>query len=364
MTARILPEAFVLIRVAAKERIDPMAGILHQTTVARDGMHNGFPDLQFWQGAYWVSYRKGAGHTSMDARAVLSLSHDRSRFTEIASLRVKGDVRDPKLFPIHADRMAMYFPSWIEGSGQVERDGKRYCKPVQQFISFSHNGHDWEPPRPILDPMLWMWRIRKHAGRYYGLIQNLGAAFAADRSPHQLDLAVSDDLLQWETIARVGDGLNESDLVWRPDGEAWIVARTVKGRYSVFASARPPYTDWKTLDMAPMVHAPVMLSRGGELFVAGRSLPASEEIADAPFQGASLSVWKVGRGTLTPVLRIPAFGDCAYAGLIEDPEGRVCIAYYSQHAYTLGVLPRRMPTPGMEHPGGEADIFFAELELP
>lgn len=340
-----------------------MASLLYQTTVVRDGMHNGFPDLQFWQGAYWTSYRKGAGHTSMDARAVISVSHDRSRFTEMATARVKGDVRDPKLLPVDEDCLAMYFPSWIDGSGCEERDGKRYCKPVQQFITFSDNGHDWQRPRPILDPCLWLWRIRKHAGRYYGLIQNLKDAYVGDKPPHQLDLAVSEDLLQWETIARIGDGLNESDIVWRPDGEAWIVSRTVKGSRSVFASAQPPYTEWRTVDMAPMVHAPVMLEHEGQLFVAGRSRPGSEGITDAPFQGSALSVWRVGRGTLEPVLRIPASGDCAYAGLIKDPEGRICISYYSQHAYTLGVIPRRQPTPDMENPGGESDIFFAEIEL-
>ncbi len=341
-----------------------MGNILHQTTVVRDGMHNGFPDLQFWQGAYWASYRKGAGHTSMDAHAVVAVSHDRSRFTELATARVKGDVRDPKLLPVNDDCMAMYFPSWIHGAGTVERDGKRSCKPVQQFISFSDNGHDWQVPRPILDPCLWLWRVRKHDGRYFGLIQNLSAAYEGDNPPHQLDLAVSDDLLTWETIARVGDGLNESDIYWLPDGEAWIVSRTVKGPYSVFASAKPPYTEWQTIDMKPMVHAPVMLEHAGALFVAGRSRPETEGITDAPFQGSSLSVWRVDRGSLEPVLRIPASGDCAYAGLIKDPDGHICICYYSQHAYTLGVIPRPLPTPNCERAGGPADIFFAEIEIP
>ncbi|MHB0934782.1 MAG: hypothetical protein ACYDCO_06420 [Armatimonadota bacterium] len=43
-----------------------MPKVLRQATVIRDGWHNAFTDLQFWQGCYWVSYRKGAAHTSMD----------------------------------------------------------------------------------------------------------------------------------------------------------------------------------------------------------------------------------------------------------------------------------------------------------
>lgn len=337
-----------------------MAMIVSQVTVVRDGMHNGFTDLQYWQGAYWVGYRKGAGHISMDAHAVVAVSHDRCRFTEIATARVKGDVRDPKLFPVNEDCMAMYFPSWTEGAGKIEEGGLQRLKPIQQYITFSGNGLDWEAPQPILEKNMWLWRVRKHGGKYYGLIQNLADSWSGSIPPHQLDLAVSDDLLTWTTLARVGDGLNESDIYWHEDGEAWIVSRTAKGEYSVFASAQAPYTAWETTDMSPLVHAPIILEHEGKLFVAGRSLSSSEGVTDAPFGNgrcSSLSIWQLTRKNLDPVLRIPAFGDCSYPGFIKDPEGRICLTYYSQHAYHLGVctypFPGHMPN----------DVYFAELEL-
>ncbi len=190
-----------------------MAGIVRQVTVVRDGMHNGFTDVQYWQGCYWVSYRKGAGHMSMDGEAVVSVSADRTRFREVAHLHVPGDNRDPKLLPIDEGRMAAYFPSWTHGAAARE---------LQGYITFSQNGFDWEVPRPILEANMWLWRIRPHEGRYYGLIENLTRMRPSGGLQHNLDLAVSDDLLSWETLCRIGTdelGLCESDIHWFDSGE-------------------------------------------------------------------------------------------------------------------------------------------------
>lgn len=328
-----------------------MASIQRQATVVRDGFHNGFTDLQFWQGCYWIGYRKGSAHASMDGVATISWSADRHRFREAARLHMPGDNRDPKLLPLDDTRLAAYFPSWTHGSSRHD---------LQQYIAFSNNGFDWTKPEPILDPRQWLWRVRRHDGRYYGLIQNLQGEWLPDRPPHQLDLAVSDDLIYWTTVTRIGEpfGLNESDLFWQPDGEAWLVARSaLKPGNSFFGASRPPYTDWEVAEMAPMVHAPVMLQHQGRLYVAGRCQAATAGNPVSPFPGNSLGLWRVERGRLQPVMHIPAIGDCSYPGLIVDPGGRVCLSYYSQHAYHLGIAtwPQDVGMPD--------DVYFAELEL-
>ena len=338
-----------------------MARILRQVTVVRDGNHNAFTDLQYWQGCYWVTYRKGAGHVSMDGGVTLSVSADRTRFREVAHAHTPGDNRDPKLLPVSEDRMAWYFPSWVRGYEAGD---------LQQYITFSGDGYVWEKPIPILLPGNWLWRVRRHDDRYYGLIQNLTGEWVHEGTPHQLDVAVSDDLLEWEVIARVGDefGLNESDIHWQDDGEAWIVSRSaVKHFGSCFCSAKPPYTDWQVTEMAPMVHAPVFLRCEGELYVAGRNMPIVEGDITFPFKSAGVGLWRVERGTLEPVLRIPATGDCSYPGMVADPEGRVFLSYHSQHAYHMGVL--TPPSRIQPHPDNQADlleavdVYFAELEL-
>lgn len=333
-----------------------MANIIRQTTVARDGMHNAFTDLQYWQGCYWVGYRKGSGHVSMDGEAVVALSADRHRFREIARFHVPGDNRDPKLFPISEVGMAAYFPSWTRG---------HQARELQQYITLTENGYDWEEPSPILQTNMWLWRVREHDGRYYGLIQNLEGQWDSETKPHSLDLAVSDDLTEWEIITRIGrgQGLCESDIFWHDNGEAWIVARSaVHGENSFFCQAEAPYTDWTVEKMDPMVHAPIFIEHDDELYVAGRNLPSSEGIHTHPFTGPSVGVWRVQPANLEPVLRIPASGDCSYPGLIKDPEGRICMTYYSQHAYHMGVLE---PPSGLrgDHRQAASDVYFAELDL-
>lgn len=339
-----------------------MARLVHQVTVARDGMHNGFTDLQYWQGCHWVGYRKGSGHVSMDSEAVVAVGSDRTRFREVARLRVPGDNRDPKLLPIAEDRMAAYFPSWTHGAA---------AQKLQHYIAFTRNGYDWSTPEPILEPNQWLWRIRPFDGRYYGLIQDLTGRRPNGRLQHNLDLAVSDDLLNWQTLCRIGtdeQALCESDIHWWPSGEAWIVARSATaketGGNDYFCAAMPPYTDWEVTELPARVHAPVFVEHEGELYVAGRRFPELE--GDHSFiSTATLGVYRVTRGHVELVLHIPATGDCSYPGLIKDPEGRICMSYYSQHAYHTGVVtqPARMFA-GHPEPLAADDVYFAELQLP
>lgn len=75
--------------------------------------------------------------------------------------------------------------------------------------------------------------------------------------------------------------------------------------------------------------------------------------------GWSTAIWRVERRTFDLLLRIPATGDCSYPGLIEAPDGSVCMSYYSQHAYDHGVF----DPPVEAGIGSVADVYFAELDL-
>ena len=336
-----------------------MPQLLNHVTVARDGWHNAFTDLIHWRGEYWIAYRRAQSHRAhTPGEVVVAHSADRLRWREAARLKVTGDDRDPTFAVAPDGRLAVLMPVILSAGQPLS---------IRQFIAFSNDGFAWTTPQAILEPQHHLFRCRRHEGRYYGtdLIRR-GEA-------RRLDLVVSKDLLHWEFVAQIGRDdqlLNESDIAFQPDGEAWVIARTLrKPDDSVFACARPPYTDWSVTDLKTMAHCPTLLEHGGALYVAGRCAPQREGISSWPF-GGSLGVWRVTRGRLELVLHIPAIGDCAYPGFIKDPEGRLCLSYYSMHAYRMGVLPPfSTVAPGAEgRPAATAvhvsDIYFAEIELP
>lgn len=346
-----------------------MAHIIRQCTVARDELHNAFTDLVHWQGNYWAAYRKGAAHVSFDGQATIAFSADRQRWREVASIYLPGDVRDPKLVPM-GDRLACIFPVWV--GGHIKRR-------LQQHIAFSENGCQWSTPRAILEPHWWLWRVVAFGGRYYGAAYTYNDGGRGPDRAYRTDWLVSDDMLAWERLSGVGtteQGLGEAGFHFFADGTVWMISRRAwpQNLPAFFAASKPPYTSWELIELDRPIHSPVTIEHKGEIYVAGRRLTQVEGERTFPFAHKwSVGVWRVSPGKVEPVLHIPASGDCAYPGMLVDPEGRVCMTYYSQHAYDMGVLPplaRNIAAKPTAEGGGVAseplvatDVYFAELDL-
>jgi hypothetical protein len=339
-----------------------MARILNHLTVVRDGMHNGFPSLAYWRDAYWLSFSKGERHAPSTAnRGCLLVSTDRQRWLPAADTNLLGGSGGLRPLPVDDGTMAGLIATWQYSESKT--------RILQNMITFTTDGYRWAEPVPILPLKYSVFGIRQFQGQWYAM------AYLHDGDRRELFLMVSPDLLQWEQRCRIGlpeDRVNESDIIFQPDGEAWVVARTKRpGDHAWFCTARPPYTQWEFIDLKTRIHAPKILLHQGKYYVAGRCLPSELGETAWPF-GHSLCVWELTRGAVKPVLRIPAAGDCAYCGIIEDPRGRVCLAYYSMHAYYLGVLPpfaAVFPTAEPAHSKQAQlvpcanDIYFAEIEL-
>ena len=339
-----------------------MAKVKSLTTIVRDGMHNAFTDFVYWQGAYWVSYRKGASHISADSCCAVAVSSDRKRFMEVAHIRVPGDNRDPKLVVMDNHRLAMVFPAWQHMLDTSAPDAPRV---LRQYVAFSDNGYDWQTPIAIGPLDRWLWRVRQCNGVYYGLSYGPAESGQWEQGDVWVALVSSYDLIEWQHVAWVnpdGPQMNECDLLVRPDGEMWIVGRGIPD--GVFGRAMPPYTTWQLKPLGHNIHAPVVLEHEGEVYVAGRCRAHDTGNPMFPYGNLrTLGLFRLDHGSVTPLLHLPANADCSYAGMGKDAEGRICMSYYSGHAYWDGVLePAVEPEPGQKWT--YADVFFAELELP
>jgi hypothetical protein len=343
-----------------------MAKLIRLNTVTRDGFHNAFTDMQFWNGCFWISYRKGATHISLDSQAIIACSADKCRFYEAAKIKIAGDVRDPKMVVVGPDRMALLVcvvPYGYE------------AEQLQQYICFSKDGVNFDEPKSILPPNHWLWRVVPFNGKYYGACYlDLPKKDPAAGGLHvRTQLMVSDDLLKWEKVSQIGQddmALCETGMYFTQSQELWTVTRRNNESFAaLLAIAKPPYTDWEYHHLNTSIEAPIIFEQGGVLYVSGRSHNVRDGRMDHPHaEPEGLAIWRLERGKVTSVLRLPAAGDCSYPGIAKDPSGRLFISYYSQHAYMDGVLPLPLYPEEIrvDHRGAllkPADIYFGEISL-
>ncbi|MEX2016775.1 MAG: hypothetical protein WD873_09025, partial [Candidatus Hydrogenedentales bacterium] len=185
---------FLLLAVApahAQSRVDWMAA------VAEDGRHNAFTDLVRWNDQYYVCYRAGAAHNSMDGEIWIMRSPDMRNWTQTGRIDTLGDDRDPH-FATTDDTLYVYFGTWSLVFGEGDEPPERGT--VRSHVATSQDGTTWSDVRAIYDGGFWVWRIRHINGAF------LGAAYTAVRPApdvRELRLLRSTDGFNWELAATV-----------------------------------------------------------------------------------------------------------------------------------------------------------------
>jgi len=332
-----------------------MAELLELRRVVADGYHNAFTDLRFWQGHYYLAFRRAEHHgTNPPGSVVVLRSTDLATWTECACLHTQGDDRDPKLIDAD-DRLGVvfgtWFPRWAAGS---------LANTPEDLISHlctSRDGLAWSHPRQVYGVNYWLWRV--FASRDEGFFcAAYHFPFRNHRSERSVHLLRSQDLFDWHLVGlmREGDGPGEPVLYQPEPGTLHcVIRREADDHRSWFGRSRAPYTHWEWNDMGVMIHAPVVLNVGDQWLVAGRSRPADLPPGTVPAEsGAHTSVWRItAQGRAEHLITVPSGGDCSYCGLARTPDGDVLMSYYSQHERLP--LDGRQPTP--------ADVFLARLRL-
>ncbi len=290
-----------------------------------DGRHNAFTDLVRWNDAYYLCFRHGAGHLSMDGEIRVMRSRDFSVWEQCAVVDTLGDDRDPH-FTVLNNTLFLFFGVW--DLAHAKDNGTPGRGRLRSHFATTTDGEHWSEVRGVHQPDWWLWRVRAHGGVLYSPAYFLQWPSFKEG---ELRLLKSADGLAWEdaglvTKERIPD---EADIRFLPDGSLEMVARTCdKAGNSMWLRRGPGRAQWEKRDLEPVIHCPVFAEWGDRCFVAGRG---KDE------KGYNTSLWELKDGAVKKLITLPSGGDTAYPGLITDPAADpngppvLLVTWYSQH---------------------------------
>jgi len=290
-----------------------------------DGRHNAFTDLVQWREHYYLCFRHGATHNSMDGEIRVMRSADLKTWEPCGTLITWGDDRDPH-FVVTDDTLYVYFGVWNlahdPGHGTPDRGS------VRSHFASTQDGKTWSKVQGIYEPGWWLWRVRWHDDAFYSL------AYTAVRprpSIRETRLLKSEDGLDWTLVSTVTRErmAGEADMQFTPDGSMWLISRTGdKAGDAVYFKSDVTLTQWTSTDTGVLVHSPVIAPWKNRFFLAGRGRKDGAYVT---------TVWEFSNGHPEELIVLPSGGDTGYAGLLADPaslEGDVpalFVSWYSQH---------------------------------
>jgi len=290
-----------------------------------DGEHNAFTDLVAWRGQYYLCFRHGASHLSMDGEIRVMRSGDLKVWEPCGTLVTRGDDRDPH-FVVADDTLYVYFGVWdlVHDRGHGTPD--RGC--VRSHFASTRDGVTWSKVQGVYEPGWWLWRVRRHDGAFYSL------AYTAVRprpSSRETRLLKSEDGLEWTLVSTVTRErmAGEADMFFNADGSMWLISRTGdKAGDAIYFKSDVSLTQWTGTDTGVLVHSPVIAPWKDRFFLAGRGRKDGAYVT---------TVWAMSDGRPEELIVLPSGGDTGYNGLLADPASldgtapALFVSWYSQH---------------------------------
>ncbi len=290
-----------------------------------DGQHNAFTDLIEWRDAYYVCFRHGAAHLSMDGEIRVMRSADLKTWEPCGTLDTLGDDRDPH-FATSDDSLYVYFGTWDlihpDGHGLPGR-GR-----IRSYFASSTNGQNWSNAQAVYETGWWLWRVRCHEGAFYSVAY---AMTWPAMTSGEARLLRSEDGLEWSAVSTITKDRipDEADIRFLPDGSVESILRSCDSRgVSIFARSNPDRTAWQRKDLSAVIHCPVIVTWKDRVFVSGRGVQDNASVT---------RVWELLNDEVKELVTLPSAGDTAYPGLLIDPathdapQPAFFITWYSQH---------------------------------
>ncbi|MFO7975235.1 MAG: hypothetical protein R6V12_11435 [Candidatus Hydrogenedentota bacterium] len=327
--------AFVMVVVLCGFALHANAG--EENTPARldwmvkaygDGRHNAFTDLIRWKDMYYLCFRHGEHHSSMDGEIRVMRSADLKVWEPCGTLKTYGDDRDPH-FAATEDRLYVYFGVWdLE---HAEDHGTPSRQDVRSHFALSEDGETWSKVQGVYDQKWWLWRVQHHADAFYSIAYS---AFRPRPSMRESRLLRSENGLDWEYVSTVTKERmsGEADMWFDDDGSMWLVTRTgERPGHAWLHRAGPDKQTWTAHDLGDLIHSPAIVNWKDRFFVAGRGRKTGG--------GFVTRLWELypSEHRVRELLTLPSGGDTSYPGLLVDPASRdaenpaLFISWYSQH---------------------------------
>ena len=290
-----------------------------------DGEHNAFTDLIRWHDAYYVCFRHGASHLSMDGEIRVMRSPDLKTWEPCGTLDTLGDDRDPH-FTASNNALYVYFGTW--DLVHADDHGLPGRGRLRSYFASSADGQNWSKVQAVYETGWWLWRTRWHEGVFYSVAYAI--TWPAITSG-EARLLRSEDGLEWSPVSTVTKDRipDEADIRFLPDGSMEAVLRSCDSLgVSIFARSNPERTQWQCTNLSAVIHSPVIATWKDRVFVSGRGMQ----------DGASVTrIWELLNDDVKEVITLPSAGDTAYPGLLIDPatlnaeQPAFFITWYSQH---------------------------------
>ena len=285
-----------------------------------------FPDIIFYKGSMFISYREACAHSdsiSLGRVVILKSKDDGESWEEAAILWMPGvDLRDPH-FCILADGRLML----NGGIGGKQGKGSWKGKRRGSFVAFSDDGVHWTMPIEILGGRNeWMWRGTTHADGYtYGIVKEQGEGRYQNLPELQYSrLVQTRDGIHYKVLTDLQskDIPNEATIRFAPDNTAYIIHRM--DDYGLFGKSQPPYKDWTWHRIIKIGGPNLMRLPGGQWLVGGRAHVKGDK------RKMQLGRIDVEQGDYFPLIDLPSGGDCSYPGFMIYKE-KLMVVYYSSH---------------------------------
>jgi len=290
-----------------------------------DGKHNAFTDLIRWRDQYYLCFRHGASHMSLDGEIRVMRSADLRTWAPCGTLDTWGDDRDPH-FLATEDRLYVYFGTWdvvhARDHGTPDRGS------VRSHFASTEDGVHWTKVHGVYDPGWWLWRVRHYGGAFYS------AAYTATRptpSRRETRLLRSEDGLEWSLVSTVTRErmAGEADMWFCADGSMELISRTGdKAGDAAWFRSDVTKTKWTHTHTRVLIHSPGIVAWKDRRFIAGRGREGDAYVT---------RIWELVGDRIEERITLPSGGDTAYPGLVVDPQSlngdtpALFVSWYSQH---------------------------------